>query len=100
MNVQFKQTALDDIRSAADYLLEQFHNAAAAKKLTETLFHSALLLADHSFLGAALHEKFDVNTDLRFLVSAKFLIFYRVTEEHVEVVRVLDGRQDYLALLF
>ena len=48
-----------------------------------------------------LSRKFSVETDLRFLVVAKQLVFYRVVEDdHVEVTRVLDGRQDYLALLF
>ena len=100
MKVLFKQTALEDIRSASDYLIEQFQNEAAAKKLREMLFHSAMLLEEHPYLGAALREKYDVDTDLRFLISARYLIFYRVLEDHVEITRVLDGRQDYLAILF
>lgn len=52
-------------------------------------------------MGAELSEKYDVDTDLRYLIVSKHLVFYRVVnEEHIEVTRVLDGRQDYMAILF
>ena len=42
-----------------------------------------------------------METDLRFLIVARQLVFYRiVNDELISVVRVLDGRQDYMALLF
>ena len=53
-------------------------------------------------MGTPLNSKFDVDTDLRFLVVSKQLVFYRVAEadERIDVTRVLDGRQDYMAVLF
>ena len=59
-----------------------------------------MLLADNPYMGTELSRKFAVETDLRFLVVAKQLVFYRVVEDdHIEVTRVLNGRQDYIALL-
>ena len=60
------------------------------------------MLADTPYMGTPLCSKYDVDTDLRFLVVAKHLVFYRVeeAEKSVVVTRVLDGRRDYLALLF
>lgn len=51
-------------------------------------------------MGAPLGSKLDLETDLRFLVVSKRLIFYRVNEDRIEVTRVLDGRQDYMTHLF
>lgn len=52
-------------------------------------------------MGVALDSKYEVDTDIRVLTVAKQLIFYRViSDSHIEVIRVLDGRQDYLTLLF
>ena len=45
-------------------------------------------------------SKLDLEVDLRFLVVSKWLIFYRVNEDRIEVTRVLDGRQDYMTHLF
>lgn len=51
-------------------------------------------------MGTPLNTRYDIETDLRYLLVAKRLIFYRVREDRIEVTRVLDGRQDYLAILF
>ena len=60
-----------------------------------------MLLADNPYMGAALAGKYPVETDLRFLIVSKHLVFYRVVDDkHIEVTRVLDGRQNYLSILF
>ena len=52
-------------------------------------------------MGIPLSGKFDVDSDLRFLIVSKQLVFYRIEDETlVSVVRVLDGRQDYMSILF
>lgn len=101
MRVLFKKTAIDDINETAAYIADNLHNKAAAKRLSEAIFHTAMLLADSPYMGTRLSGKYDVETDLRFLIVSKQLIFYRVVnEEYIEVTRVLDGRQDYLSILF
>lgn len=101
MKVLFKKTALDDMQTTERYILETLGNGTAAKKLTRRVYDAIMLLADNPYMGTKLSRKFVVETDLRFLVVAKQLVFYRVVEDdHIEVTRVLDGRQDYLALLF
>ncbi len=58
--------------------------------------------AYNPYMGAALAEKFEIATDVRYFVVSKQLIFYRVDGENdtVEILRVLDGRTDYLSVLF
>ncbi len=53
-------------------------------------------------MGAALAEKFEIDTDVRYFVVSKQLIFYHVDNVNgvVEILRVLDGRTDYLSVLF
>ena len=101
MKVLFKKTALDDMQATQRYISETLGNGAAAKKLTRRIYDAIMLLADNPYMGTELCRKFAVETDLRFLVVAKQLVFYRVVaDNHIEVTRVLDGRQDYMALLF
>ena len=101
MKVLFKKTALDDMQATERYISETLGNGVAAKKLTRRVFDAIMLLADNPYMGTELCRKFAVETDLRFLVVAKQFVFYRVVaDDHIEVTRVLDGRQDYLALLF
>lgn len=101
MKVLFKKTALDDMQATEHYISQTLGNGVAAKKLTRRVFDAIMLLEENPYMGTELCRKFAVETDLCFLVVAKQLVFYRVVEDdHIEVTRVLDGRQDYLALLF
>ena len=51
-------------------------------------------------MGTPLSSKVDLETDLRFLIVSKRLIFYRVDVDRIKITRVLDGRQDYMTHLF
>ena len=51
-------------------------------------------------MGIALAEKVERETDLRYLISGKHIIFYQVGENAVSVIRILDGRTNYMRILF
>ena len=71
-------------------------------KLMTALLKAISLLADNPYMGAALAEKFEITIDVRYFVVSKQLIFYHVDEKNstIEILRVLDGRTDYLSVLF
>ena len=97
MRIKFKKTAVEDMRATERYIREQLNNP----KLTRRVYDAIMLLEDNPFMGTELCSRYAVDTDIRFLVVAKQIVFYRVVgNEYVEVTRVLDGRQDYMALLF
>ena len=101
MKVRYKRTAIEDIQGTEEYIRSVLHNASAAKKLTMRITQAVSLLADNPCMGTLLSGRFDVESDLRYLVVSDQMIFYRVVEEsHVEVTRVLNGRQDYISILF
>ena len=53
-------------------------------------------------MGALLSSKFDLDEKVqyRYLIVSKQIIFYEVTENTIEIIRVLDARTDYLSVLF
>ena len=51
-------------------------------------------------MGAALAEKVGRETDLRYLISGKYIVFYRVGRESISIIRILDGRINYMRVLF
>ena len=44
-------------------------------------------------------NRFNVDTSLRYLVISKQLVFYNIKNDNIEIIRILDSRQDYLSLL-
>lgn len=101
MRVLYKKTAIEDIQETECYISRELHNQQAAKKLTRLIVQAVSLLAENPYMGTPLNSKYDVDTDIRFLVVSRHLVFYRVREDDcVQVIRVIDGRQDYMAILF
>jgi len=101
MRIEYKSAAVRDIVQKKEYIETVLKNKQAARNLAATMLHAVSLLASNPYMGAELRGKFDVDTDLRFFVVAKQLVFYRIAgEDLISVVRILDGRQDYMALLF
>ena len=102
MRVSYKRAAVKDMEAIRDYIAGRLKNPKAAKKLMAALLKAISLLMDNPYTGSALAEKFEITTDVRYFVVSKQLIFYRVDEENstIEILRVLDGRTDYLSVLF
>lgn len=90
--------ALSDILTIKAYIAED--NVEAAIQMGNTIYSKFEGLTDFPRIGTSLRTKININTDYRFLVCRAYLIFYKVEGEFVSVFRVLNGMQDYLAILF
>jgi len=101
MRIEYKRAALCDLQQTQDYIANTLKNKPAAHKLVSSVLHAVSLLADNPRMGTALNSRFDVDSDLRFLVVSKQLIFYQIVDDDlISIVRILDGRRDYLPILF
>jgi toxin ParE1/3/4 len=67
------------------------HNPIAADKYVKRLGDRIDSLFDMPERGS---KRDDLQAALRMLVEGNYLIFYRVTERNVEVVRVIHGSRD------
>lgn len=100
MKIVYKQTAVRDLQRTCGYIREHLKNPRAAAKLSTQVLHAISLLADNPHMGMALADKFDMESELLYFIVGKQLVFYRVRRDTIEIVRILDGRSDYLAVLF
>lgn len=51
-------------------------------------------------LGPSLSSILHIDTDYRFWVSGKYIIFYKTEGEYVSIYRILYGARDYMKILF
>ena len=100
MKIIYKKAAIDALLNTENYIINQFHNDQAAKKLKNNIVDTISLLKDNPYLGPKMLDRFDIDTPFRYLIVSKQLVFYNVNEENIEIIRILDSRQDYLSLLF
>lgn len=100
MQIIYKKIAIDDLLNIESYIISQFNNKQAAQKLKSTIINAIALLKDNPYLGPKLSDRFNMDTSLRYLVVSKQLVFYNIKNDNIEIIRILDSRQDYLSLLF
>ena len=100
MKVVYRPAAIEDIQSTAAYLENELKNPQAAERFKERILYSVSLLKDNPNMGIFLSDKYDfIKSDYRYIIVNKQIVFYEIYEDTIEVVRVLDGRTDYLTQL-
>lgn len=89
-----------DIGEIADFIARD--NLNAALRFIDTVEETCKNLAEMPELGTLCHFKHRLAADMRVRSIAgysNYLIFYRVRDSRLEIVRVLHGARDY-ELLF
>ncbi len=101
MKLKYRPAAIADIQNACGYSRDKLKNPRAANNLKSRILYGALLLKETPYMGTPLDSKYEgLETEIRFLVVSKHLVFYEVHDDMIEIIRILDGRTDYLTHLF
>ena len=95
-NLMWRPAASIDLDCIWDYYVGVAGKHTAEKMLRE-ISATCAVLKNHSLAGRARDE---VQLGLRSAIAGRHVIFYLVTQEVIEIVRVLDGRQDTNSLDF
>ena len=96
MRLSFTESALSDLDEIAEYIAQDHPNSAASfvKELLAVCERLTLAPMGYIAIGNANGRV------IRMRPHKRYLIFYTVTDETVEVVHVLHGSRDYARILF
>ena len=100
MIIRYSPEALEDLRLVKEYISENLQNPIASNRIINTIVKSCSNLKYQPKIGAELSTKTGRDTDLRYIISGKYFASYRIEEEYVSVIRILDGRTNYMQILF
>lgn len=100
MKLIFAPEALNDIQEIRRYIGVILKNRSAAKRVSTMIAHSCAQLENQPYLGMSVESRIGYHSDLRYLICESWLAFYRIQGDTVRIVRVIDGRTDYIRILF
>ena len=101
MKIYYRPAATEDIKRVSDYLKNVLKNPVAAQKLKRKILNGISLLKENSEMGVILKNKYEeVDSDYRFITIKKHLVLYKINDDIIEIVRIIDGRTDYITHLF
>lgn len=100
MKLRYTPSAIADLQEIQSYISNTLHNPIAANRIMQSILENCGYLKDHPALGMSLSEKTGESTDLRYLLCGRYLALYRIEDGFISVARILDGRTDYMRILF
>lgn len=100
MKLLYSPEARTDMRNLKEYISEELYNPAAAKNTIGRILKCCSLLKEQPLMGAKLSLKIGGNSNLYYVVCGNHIIFYYIENDIVYIGRILDGRTDYLRILF
>ena len=100
MILRYTPAAREDLFKINNYIENVLKNSVAAKNITNKIIKKCSILKEQPMCGFSLDKKLNIKSDLRILVCDNYLVFYQIQEKYISVVRILDGRTDYLSVLF
>lgn len=100
MRLVYSPEARRDLLDLKRFISMEYQNPKAAGEIAQRIMRSCALLKQFPRMGMRLSEKIPAETSLRFLICGQRLIFYRVEETVIRILRILDGRSDYIRTLF
>lgn len=100
MKLRYTPQARLDLKALRDYIAVNLGNPTAAARITAGIAKKCDHLRVYPHMGISLAEKTGRDTLMRVLLCENHLVFYRVEKDCVSILRVLDGRTDYLRVLF
>ena len=100
MTILYTPEARHDLISIRQYILENFFDDLAAKRLTKKIVERIALLEANPEMGVSLQKRVNRETDLQLLLIDKHIAFYRVLEDEIQIIRILDTRMDYMKEIF
>lgn len=102
MKLRYTPEAISDIQEIKRYIQHTLHNPTAAARIAKAILDTCSSLKTFPQMGMSVQSKTGFETDLRMLPCENWIAVYRIEPDSdaVSVARIIDGRQDYMRILF
>ena len=88
------------MRNISDYIHYELSNPFAAERIADNIIKDIEKLRCFPLMGANLSALLDIDTDFKYISSGKYLIFYHLEKDKIYIDRILNGKRDYMHILF
>jgi toxin ParE1/3/4 len=97
--VRFTPQAIADLEEIKRYISDDLFNPQAAAELVALVFEKIRTLVSMPRTGAQVRTDISMLKVYRFIPCRNYLLFYRIDEKNVSIIRILYARRDYRGLL-
>ena len=98
--LNISSAAENDIREIIDYFDNTLKNPGAANSFLSALKEQAAIISDNPFVAAEITEPTIKRLHLRKIMVRKYMMFYEIANNDVNIIRILHGRRQWESILF
>ena len=92
--------AARDLEKIKQYIIYELKNPSAARRIVRGITKDLRILERYAEAGPSVAALTGYSSDLRILVCGNYIAVYKVEGSSALVARVINARQDYIAVLF
>jgi plasmid stabilization system protein ParE len=98
--ILYTQEALEDLQTIKTRIIDNFCDEELAVKSLRKLMQQIQGIADFPHMGMELSKIIGISSDYYYLFRKPNYIFYRVEDDTIRIIHILNERQDYMRILF
>ncbi len=99
IQISYSPEALHDLR----YIkvdIENHYGKEKSAKIIEKIVRNIRNLEKFPNSGVDLEKRWGIVSDYQYIYIEKNYVFYRIEEDYVRIIRVLNEREDFMRILF
>lgn len=97
--IEYSQEAKKDLIDIKKYIKYNLQEPNIAKKLITKIRKSIDSLKDNPKIYSAIDDELIKRLEIRKLIVDNYIIFYRIKENTIQIVRVIYARRNWITLL-
>lgn len=96
--IKLSPLAISDLQEIKSYISDDLSNPIAANRVINQIIDDYTLLETSPEMGISLSAKINITTDYRYLVSGKYIVFYKTDTEYVYIYHAYFMVQEIISV--
>ncbi len=98
-NIEYSKEAKEDLIGIKQYIKYNLQEPEIANKLISKIRKSIKMLNDNPEIYTIIDDDVIRKLEIRKLIVDNYIVFYRIKNDSIEIVRIMYGRRNWISLL-
>lgn len=98
-NIEYSEESKEDLVGIKKYIKYNLQEPETAKKLISKIRNEINNLKDNPRVYSIIDDDLIRKLEIRKLIIDNYIVFYRIKNNNIEIVRVMYGRRNWINLL-
>ena len=98
-NIEYSKESKQDLIGIKQYIKYNLQEPETANKLISKIRKEINALKDNSEIYAIIDDDIIKKLEIRKLIVDNYIVFYRIKDNNIQMVRIMYGRRNWINLL-